>query len=433
MGDGKLNTAEHDHRGRCIRHPDIRLRKKKLLGGWKILIGHCPECCLDEMRRVRDEIEGADRDSVSGAGGGERRKKSSRKEKESKEERRAKRKEKEGRSHRTKKSSSDQVSLNSEGYHSHHGTPQEIHRGHHHHGSSSGRHHHQHRHREDEGSSEATGSTAQMSGNSSVVSEQYISRYGHDNGMMMSPMGSPTPSYNNNPHATAPSAVQRTMVLSMAFTDPTTGQRGTYTGQVNSINHKPDGKGTVYYNNGMIAEGEWRGGLLLGDDGAEDEGEMMMDGGVVGGGEYGYDASGRGTAAVAASSYYDQDQRRRDRSLSREAAGGGGAPRSRSRGPPAKPHSSGGDFSGNLHRLDKLGGASRSRPRGGSASVQSYNSRGSYAGPSGSASVQIGYSGGSVANYSVGHYASGGGDYHQRQAQSFHGVGQRTKRGEYEP
>ena len=107
MGDGKLNTAEHDHRGRCIRHPDIRLRKKKLLGGWKILIGHCPECCLDEMRRVRDEIEGADRDSVSGAGGDERRKKSSRKEKESKEERRARRKEKEGRSHRTKKSSSD--------------------------------------------------------------------------------------------------------------------------------------------------------------------------------------------------------------------------------------------------------------------------------------------------------------------------------------
>ena len=55
MGE-KLNTAECDKKGRCIRHPAIRLRKKKIFGGWKIIIGHCPECCLDEMRRVRDEI-----------------------------------------------------------------------------------------------------------------------------------------------------------------------------------------------------------------------------------------------------------------------------------------------------------------------------------------------------------------------------------------
>eukprot|EP00584_Thalassiosira_punctigera_P022537 CAMPEP_0172565920 /NCGR_PEP_ID=MMETSP1067-20121228/109967_1 /TAXON_ID=265564 ORGANISM="Thalassiosira punctigera, Strain Tpunct2005C2" /NCGR_SAMPLE_ID=MMETSP1067 /ASSEMBLY_ACC=CAM_ASM_000444 /LENGTH=56 /DNA_ID=CAMNT_0013356911 /DNA_START=36 /DNA_END=202 /DNA_ORIENTATION=+ len=55
MGD-KLNTAEYDAKGRCVRHPAIRLRKKKMFGGWKIIIGHCPECCLDEMRRVRDEI-----------------------------------------------------------------------------------------------------------------------------------------------------------------------------------------------------------------------------------------------------------------------------------------------------------------------------------------------------------------------------------------
>ena len=31
-----LNTAEYDKKGRCVRHPNIRLRKKKIFGGWKI-------------------------------------------------------------------------------------------------------------------------------------------------------------------------------------------------------------------------------------------------------------------------------------------------------------------------------------------------------------------------------------------------------------
>ena len=31
-----LNTAEYDKKGRCVRHSNIRLRKKKIFGGWKI-------------------------------------------------------------------------------------------------------------------------------------------------------------------------------------------------------------------------------------------------------------------------------------------------------------------------------------------------------------------------------------------------------------
>ena len=57
------NTATtfnpHPKTGRCIHHPTIRLRKKKLFGrGWKIVIGHCPDCCLDEMKRMAVEMRG---------------------------------------------------------------------------------------------------------------------------------------------------------------------------------------------------------------------------------------------------------------------------------------------------------------------------------------------------------------------------------------
>ena len=35
----KMNTNEYDSKGRCVRHPHVRLRKKKMLGkGWKILM-----------------------------------------------------------------------------------------------------------------------------------------------------------------------------------------------------------------------------------------------------------------------------------------------------------------------------------------------------------------------------------------------------------
>jgi hypothetical protein len=40
--------------GRCIHHPQVRLRKKQLLGkGWKVLMSTCPDCCVSELRRIR--------------------------------------------------------------------------------------------------------------------------------------------------------------------------------------------------------------------------------------------------------------------------------------------------------------------------------------------------------------------------------------------
>lgn len=40
--------------GRCIHHPHVRLRKKNLFGfGWKVLMTACPDCCIDELHRIR--------------------------------------------------------------------------------------------------------------------------------------------------------------------------------------------------------------------------------------------------------------------------------------------------------------------------------------------------------------------------------------------
>lgn len=379
MAEEKLNTAEHDSKGRCVRHPAIRLRKKKLLGGWKILIGHCPECCLDEMRRVRDEIDGDKK----------KKKKSKKKNKSS----------------RTDKSlgrtnSNDGISLTSEGY-----DPK----------TAQGR---ARRHRED-GESESTshtGSTAQMSVSGSVVSEQY---YRGDGPMGSSP-GHHHPRsetfrgrgpFHHQQQVSSPYQKQeRTMVLSMAFVDPQTGQKGTYTGQVSSINNHPDGKGTVYYNNGSIAEGTWSNGILL--DGSDDEQEYE-----------------RPQSQPQPHSHSKQ----RDRSSSR--------PRDRSSSRPR-----GEDGYGNLHLLNDLPG-SKSRPRGGSASVQSYNSRGSHQdhGFSGSASVQGGYpgygevydgrSGSAQSMYGSGVYGGGMSRYHPppRESRKVRKPPIINERGEYEP
>ncbi|KAL3806807.1 hypothetical protein ACHAXA_001089 [Cyclostephanos tholiformis] len=150
------------------------------------------------------------------------------------------------------------------------------------------------------------------------------------------------------------------MVLSMAFVDPHTGSRGTYTGQVNSFNHKPDGKGTVYYTNGSVAEGTWENGTLVkssSQDPASRQGIRSSSS---------RPPSFRGSSSMEPPGYYET------RALFVN-------------------HST-----GNLDRLDRLNGRRKSRPQQGSASVQSYNSRGSVELPFGSASVQLDQSGGGV-------------------------------------
>lgn len=49
------NNNEFDPKsGRCLRHPHVRLRKKKLFGrGWKVMMSACPDCCVAELCRIR--------------------------------------------------------------------------------------------------------------------------------------------------------------------------------------------------------------------------------------------------------------------------------------------------------------------------------------------------------------------------------------------
>ena len=41
LGDG-VDTNEWDAKGRCVRHPHVRLRKRKVFGGWRVLMSACP-------------------------------------------------------------------------------------------------------------------------------------------------------------------------------------------------------------------------------------------------------------------------------------------------------------------------------------------------------------------------------------------------------
>lgn len=75
-----LEPSTYDDKGRCMKHPHIRLRKKKLMGGWKVMLINCPDCCIEEMLRMRLEGDGnnggdntksvsrRDRDGMPGGG-----------------------------------------------------------------------------------------------------------------------------------------------------------------------------------------------------------------------------------------------------------------------------------------------------------------------------------------------------------------------------
>lgn len=174
----------------------------------------------------------------------------------------------------------------------------------------------------------------------------------------------------------------------MAFTDQQTGQRGTYTGQVNSLSHKPDGKGTVYYANGGISEGTWMNGRLVesggnsqmgGNNNVGNLGSLLIPSKRVGGG--GAVGSWGSSGSPSSSQQFDGSSGHRPRSQVSARTGSGYHQQ-------MQPQQFGG---GNLDKLDRLKSSSKSRNRGASASVQSYNSRGSVDLPSGSASVQLDY------------------------------------------
>jgi hypothetical protein len=63
-GGPLLGPSPFDERGRCVKHPHVRLRKKKMMGGWKVMLVNCPDCCIVEMLKMRQEGNGG------GDGGG---------------------------------------------------------------------------------------------------------------------------------------------------------------------------------------------------------------------------------------------------------------------------------------------------------------------------------------------------------------------------
>jgi len=48
-----ISASHCDAKGRCIHHPQVRLRKKRILGGWKALLSVCPNCCVEQLYRLQ--------------------------------------------------------------------------------------------------------------------------------------------------------------------------------------------------------------------------------------------------------------------------------------------------------------------------------------------------------------------------------------------
>lgn len=53
IDDEEIITNLFDRKGYCVQHPTVQLRKKKLFGGWNIMMTNCPDCCMEEMRRLK--------------------------------------------------------------------------------------------------------------------------------------------------------------------------------------------------------------------------------------------------------------------------------------------------------------------------------------------------------------------------------------------
>ena len=52
--------AEYDKKGNCIHHPQIKLRKKKALRGWTVLLNECPLCVEQKASAAQDNNKGDD-------------------------------------------------------------------------------------------------------------------------------------------------------------------------------------------------------------------------------------------------------------------------------------------------------------------------------------------------------------------------------------
>ncbi|KAL3766208.1 hypothetical protein ACHAW5_002554 [Stephanodiscus triporus] len=246
-----INTFDYDERGWCRRHPaTVRLRKKKMLrGGWQVLLSQCPECCLDEIRRIQQlgskktTSSNSSRKSKSSSKGDGRSlgglsswsstsKASSHKKKEEEEEE----------MEQMKNPPISQLSLVSS--------------------RSVGHDRKEGSDKYDDTRSIGTASTITMSTYTSAGGRFHNQRnYKDGNGSANSGRGG---------------AIAR--VTRMPYTD-TNGERGWYTGQVDSSTGAPHGIGTMNYANGVVIyESGWRNGVTVPGDAREEEPIMLVGG-----------------------------------------------------------------------------------------------------------------------------------------------------------
>jgi hypothetical protein len=200
------HTAQYDAKGKCLHHPTVRLRKKKLFGGWQIILSNCPECCLDEMRRVKEDRSRSGKSkSGSRCGGSE----SGSRVGKSKSSKSKKNKKREKQRHNSKEPPMSQIHLASNG---------------------------------EDDKSIGTASTITISSYTASLGKGRMNWQ----------------DFTSNEEETAgPACVTR-----MPYIDHL-GERGWYTGSVDGTTGTPHGFGTMNFSNGATFEGHWRNGRAL--------------------------------------------------------------------------------------------------------------------------------------------------------------------------
>ena len=229
----------YDEKGRCTKHPHIRLRRKKMLGGWKVVMTHCPDCCIEQMLAMRNEQYG--NKGRNNKGVEQRRRSSSRESQGSRSQGRNQRKGGAGSRSGTagkKKNMPPPISqltirTNNDGG----------------------------------GAGENGSDCGSMASSASEIT------YGTNGGRSNNSAGlNSGGSGNSNEY---PQHVTR-----MPFTDAY-GDKGWYTGEVASVSGLPHGKGTLHYCDGRVRGGLWSNGMAGGTPQQQQQRKRGGNGGSV--------------------------------------------------------------------------------------------------------------------------------------------------------
>lgn len=245
-----INTSDFDERGYCKHHPTVRLRKKQFMRGWKTVLSNCPECCLDEMRRIQESRKKNHKESSSRRRGGDDdisrsgESRHSRSSKESKRRSGKKKKKKKSRSDRddpNKPPPISQFSLSTAGSTNSSKSSQEF----------------------DDNRSIGTASTITISSYTHSTGGTRWQNYANDGQSVVSGGSGGTDdnsSVGSSGRKKDGNASSAACVTRMPYTD-NHGENGWYTGQVDSSTGTPHGTGVMNYGNGAVYEGEWRDGV----------------------------------------------------------------------------------------------------------------------------------------------------------------------------